>query len=261
MVRFAAAQVEKLAPQVIVNLANDLQNFQCGFKHANWCVQVLNAARLLAARPQSKVAQENMDSFAKNWQEKVDVLTLAVDSIITIDDFLAVSGEYLQYWNKHSRLNNGLINFGFLQSLTFWTTSTAVWRRYCIRMLRLLIEPLEPYVVERCGYVMWSTPTWSCTSSLPTLNEWKTQCWWRGKKVRRSYVCWSLSLSWSQSQLSFGFCSCPGIRRQSGFGRWRVEPQPSGRCGLGWIFWGGATGVGRHKGHPSCGADEPGKTE
>lgn len=91
MVRFAAAQVEKLAPQV------KFQSFDWwGGKQVELLpfIQVLNAARLLAARPQSKVAQDNMDSFAKSWQEKVDLLTLAVDSIITIDDFLAVSGTF-----------------------------------------------------------------------------------------------------------------------------------------------------------------------
>lgn len=67
MVRYAALQVSKLAPQVV------------------------NAARLLAARPQSKPAQENMDAFREAWEERVRCLTLAVDSTITLDDFLAVS--------------------------------------------------------------------------------------------------------------------------------------------------------------------------
>ncbi len=67
MVRYAAGQVERLAPQVV------------------------NAARLLAARPQSKVAQENMEAFRDSWEERVRILTLAVDSVITVDDFLAVS--------------------------------------------------------------------------------------------------------------------------------------------------------------------------
>jgi catenin alpha len=71
MARYAASQVEKLGPQVV------------------------NAARILAARPQSKVAQENMEAFRDNWEEKVRLLTLAVDSVITIDDFLAVSETHI----------------------------------------------------------------------------------------------------------------------------------------------------------------------
>ena len=69
MVRLAAAQIESLCPQVI------------------------NAARVLAARPRSKVALDNMDVFKDAWEKQVRLLTEAVDDITTIDDFLAVSGE------------------------------------------------------------------------------------------------------------------------------------------------------------------------
>lgn len=54
---------------------------------------MINAARVLAARPRSKVAQENMDTFKAAWVKQVQLLTEAVDDITTIDDFLAVSGE------------------------------------------------------------------------------------------------------------------------------------------------------------------------
>lgn len=68
MVRTAAAQIENLCPQVI------------------------NAARVLAVRPRSKLAIDNMDVFRDAWQAQVRLLTEAVDDITTIDDFLAVSG-------------------------------------------------------------------------------------------------------------------------------------------------------------------------
>jgi len=68
MVRFAASQIETLCPQVI------------------------NAALILAARPNSKVAQENMEAYRQSWENQVRILTEAVDDITTIDDFLAVSG-------------------------------------------------------------------------------------------------------------------------------------------------------------------------
>ncbi|KRY74485.1 Protein humpback-1 [Trichinella pseudospiralis] len=71
MVRYAAMQVQKLAPQVV------------------------NAARLLAARHKSKPALENMQAFRESWEERVYLLTLAVDSIITLDDFLAVSEAHI----------------------------------------------------------------------------------------------------------------------------------------------------------------------
>ena len=68
MVRLAAAQLEVLCPQVI------------------------NAARVLTARPRSKVALENMDVFKEAWERQVHLLMDAVDDITTVDDFLAVSG-------------------------------------------------------------------------------------------------------------------------------------------------------------------------
>lgn len=71
MVRYAAAQIENLCPEVI------------------------NAARVLAARPRSKVAQENMDAFKQIWENQVRILTDAVDDITTIDDFLAVSENHI----------------------------------------------------------------------------------------------------------------------------------------------------------------------
>ena len=71
MVRLAAAQLEVLCPQVI------------------------NAARVLTARPRSKVALENMDVFKEAWERQVHLLMDAVDDITTIDDFLAVSGPSL----------------------------------------------------------------------------------------------------------------------------------------------------------------------
>lgn len=71
MVRYAAAQIETLCPQVI------------------------NAALILSARPNSKVAQENMEEYRLSWETQVRILTDAVDDITTIDDFLAVSENHI----------------------------------------------------------------------------------------------------------------------------------------------------------------------
>ncbi|XP_035900316.1 catenin alpha isoform X2 [Anopheles maculipalpis] len=71
MVRYAADQIETLCPQVI------------------------NAALILAARPNSKVAQENMEAYRQAWENQVRILTEAVDDITTIDDFLAVSENHI----------------------------------------------------------------------------------------------------------------------------------------------------------------------
>lgn len=58
--------------------------------------QVINAALTLAARPQSKVAQDNMDVFKDQWEKQVRILTEAVDDITSVDDFLSVSGKEQQ---------------------------------------------------------------------------------------------------------------------------------------------------------------------
>lgn len=54
---------------------------------------MINAALALAAKPNSKVAQDNMDLFKEQWEKQVRVLTDAVDDITSIDDFLCVSGK------------------------------------------------------------------------------------------------------------------------------------------------------------------------
>lgn len=54
---------------------------------------MINAALALAAKPNSKVAQDNMDLFKEQWEKQVRVLTDAVDDITSIDDFLSVSGK------------------------------------------------------------------------------------------------------------------------------------------------------------------------
>ncbi|BFY98742.1 hypothetical protein BsWGS_01782 [Bradybaena similaris] len=59
------------------------------------CVQVINAARVLSARPRSKAAQENMDAFKDAWEKQVRLLTETVDDITTVHDFLAVSENHI----------------------------------------------------------------------------------------------------------------------------------------------------------------------
>lgn len=56
----------------------------------------------MAARPQSKVAQDNMDVFKDQWEKQVRILTEAVDDITSVDDFLSVSGK--KQWATMSSL-------------------------------------------------------------------------------------------------------------------------------------------------------------
>uniref|UniRef100_A0A0B7AJ53 Catenin alpha n=1 Tax=Arion vulgaris TaxID=1028688 RepID=A0A0B7AJ53_9EUPU len=87
----------------VANLACSMSNNEEGVKLVrmaaseieNLCPQVINAARVLAARPRSKAAQENMDVFKDAWEKEVRLLTEAVDDITTIHDFLAVSENHI----------------------------------------------------------------------------------------------------------------------------------------------------------------------
>ncbi|MGH0114413.1 UNVERIFIED_CONTAM: hypothetical protein FKN15_015349 [Acipenser sinensis] len=102
LVRMAASQLEALCPQV-ANLACSISNNEEGVKLVRMaasqlealCPQVINAALALAAKPNSKVAQDNMDLFKEQWEKQVHVLTDAVDDITSIDDFLCVSENHI----------------------------------------------------------------------------------------------------------------------------------------------------------------------
>nr|KAG5698062.1 hypothetical protein BaRGS_016710 [Batillaria attramentaria] len=87
----------------VANLACSMSNNEDGVKIVRMaaaeidalCPQVVNAARVLAARPRSKAAQENMDIFKEAWEKQVRLLTESVDDITTIHDFLAVSENHI----------------------------------------------------------------------------------------------------------------------------------------------------------------------
>nr|XP_019955230.1 PREDICTED: catenin alpha-1-like [Paralichthys olivaceus] len=87
----------------VANLACSISNNEEGVKLVRMaasqletlCPQVINAALALAAKPNSKVAQDNMDLFKEQWEKQVCVLTDAVDDITSIDDFLCVSENHI----------------------------------------------------------------------------------------------------------------------------------------------------------------------
>uniref|UniRef100_A0A669BPT1 Catenin alpha-2 n=1 Tax=Oreochromis niloticus TaxID=8128 RepID=A0A669BPT1_ORENI len=87
----------------VANLACSISNNEEGVKLVRMaatqidslCPQVINAALTLAARPQSKVAQDNMDVFKDQWEKQVRILTEAVDDITSVDDFLSVSENHI----------------------------------------------------------------------------------------------------------------------------------------------------------------------
>lgn len=63
----------------------------CAFQIKRLSPEIINAAFLLCDNPNSKEIQENMETFKNIWLNKMDLLTMAIDSLMSVDDFLAVS--------------------------------------------------------------------------------------------------------------------------------------------------------------------------
>ncbi|KAI3422107.1 hypothetical protein GPALN_012640 [Globodera pallida] len=63
--------------------------------------QVVNAAFLLCEKHGSVPMKENMIQFANVWSDRVRVLTMALDSLIPLDDFLAVSEVHINEDCRH----------------------------------------------------------------------------------------------------------------------------------------------------------------
>uniref|UniRef100_A0A2K5J6Q7 Catenin alpha 1 n=1 Tax=Colobus angolensis palliatus TaxID=336983 RepID=A0A2K5J6Q7_COLAP len=86
----------------VANLACSISNNEEGVKLVRMsasqlealCPQVVHAA-LALGKPQSKLAQENMDVFKEQWEKQVCVVTDAVDDVTSIDYFLAVSENHI----------------------------------------------------------------------------------------------------------------------------------------------------------------------
>ena len=92
-IKIFTEHAEKLheVAQMVCSMSNDLEGVKlvrmADLQVRQLAPQVVNAAKVLAARPTSKVALENMEVYRDAWQKNVSLLTDAVDDIITINDF------------------------------------------------------------------------------------------------------------------------------------------------------------------------------
>lgn len=99
-------------------------------------LQVINAALALAAKPNSKVAQDNMDLFKEQWEKQVRVLTDAVDDITSIDDFLSVSGKFLLIClSPTSKYQMLLELYLIIFANQEFFNAVLLWWQYCFRSL------------------------------------------------------------------------------------------------------------------------------
>ena len=87
----------------VSELAVSMSDDQAGVRHVRHAAQqletlvtqVINAAMILTLRHESEAAINNMETFRQSWEEVVVLLTRAVDNIVTVDDFLAVSENHV----------------------------------------------------------------------------------------------------------------------------------------------------------------------
>ena len=56
-------------------------------------LKVVSAAKTLVGHPDSESALKNMTAFQDLWIEKIKTLTEAVDKVIPLQDFIAVTGK------------------------------------------------------------------------------------------------------------------------------------------------------------------------
>ncbi|CAK5116848.1 unnamed protein product [Meloidogyne enterolobii] len=84
--------------RLVANVSNDVDGVRVLRYATLLCEkiapQVVNAAFLLCEDPYSEVLKENMSTFERVWFDRVKMLTMAVDSLISFDDFLAAIVEH-----------------------------------------------------------------------------------------------------------------------------------------------------------------------
>jgi catenin alpha len=78
--------------------------------------QVVNAAFVRCLRPNDPEADENLNRFAELWKERAFAMTLAMDSLISVDDFMAVTQEHI----------NDDVKNGVSVSIAFEVNSTII---------------------------------------------------------------------------------------------------------------------------------------
>ena len=85
--------------RLVCDMSNDVDGVRVLRYSALLCEkiapQVINAAELLCEKPDSPFGQENMQVFEQVWLERLKVLIMAMDSLISVDDFLSVTEAHI----------------------------------------------------------------------------------------------------------------------------------------------------------------------
>ncbi|KAH7710192.1 catenin [Aphelenchoides avenae] len=86
--------------RLVCEMSNDVEGVRLTRYAAQLCEllapQVVNAAQLLCEKKDSPVLQDNMRVFEEAWLDRVKVLTMATDALVSVEDFLAVAEAHLE---------------------------------------------------------------------------------------------------------------------------------------------------------------------
>ena len=82
--------MSELAASISKNIDGIQLVEMASFRLKQLCPQVIHASRVLCSLNQSQEARQNMDTYKHAWLKELRLLILAIDDIISINDFLAV---------------------------------------------------------------------------------------------------------------------------------------------------------------------------
>uniref|UniRef100_A0A914ZAF2 Uncharacterized protein n=1 Tax=Panagrolaimus superbus TaxID=310955 RepID=A0A914ZAF2_9BILA len=103
---FFKEHADRMVAQRICEMSTD-QDANRVVRYAALCCerlipQVIHAAKLLCEKKDSPFTQENMAVFKSTWEDRVNLLTMAADRMISVVDFLAVSEAHIQEDTKQA---------------------------------------------------------------------------------------------------------------------------------------------------------------
>ena len=110
----------------------------------NLLPKVIHAAQILCSFSQSDDARQNMDIYRQAWMQELKLLILAIDDIMSINDFLAVSERQILH-----DINECIHALNSLNATQFYHAATRVITR-TVRVCDAVSSEMSNY--ERCDF-------------------------------------------------------------------------------------------------------------
>lgn len=105
---------------------------------------VCNAARILCSHKASKEAQQNMSVLDDSWINEVKLLTLAIDDILSVNDFLLICENEI-----YNDINKCLMYLRACKPAEFRQTANLIAQR-CARICEMVGSEMSNY--EPCEF-------------------------------------------------------------------------------------------------------------